>query len=529
MPTFWGGDGRSQHGQSGFYSILVLLRVGVSGSTTYCKLPFAVLAFALFALSPAHGQTLPLYDGPSGASCDYFNSGARVKWHHRMGDWQDARGVSQGSAAWVSANIEPTNRSRVIEWDVSALARQWLRDPSANSGVLLRAVPGGPGAVVAFFSREADDIGVRPRLLLEFADGSSRQAVADADAHLDCSTVMPLGRDKYLRAGSDTSVVIRFALQPAAAHGELRRAVLQLTTTAKQFGDSVLGVYKLDASRKSAPGTPEWGIAKDYPRDRGIEKNPNVLLAEGFESQLWFTNWSDVRPELSFWPVAADEERKFEPLDGKALRVKIAKGHNLGLDISYNFKSKIGEEPDEIYFRYYIRFGDDWKATVDGGKLPGISGTYNKAGWGGRKADPLLGWSMRGGFARMPEAGNPLRDYVTLGTYAYHADAEDFWGDEWIWDLGLRGLLQRNHWYCIEQYFRINHVGASDGELKGWIDGELAIDRKGIRVRDVPDIRIEKIWMNVYHGGTAVAAADMHVYIDNVVIARRYIGPMRTN
>ena len=33
--------------------------------------------------------------------------------------------------------------------------------------------------------------------------------------------------------------------------------------------------------------------------------------------------------------------------------------------------------------------------------------------------------------------------------------------------------------------------------------------------------------MNVYHGGTSPAASDMHLYIDNVVIARRYIGPMR--
>jgi hypothetical protein len=46
-------------------------------------------------------------------------------------------------------------------------------------------------------------------------------------------------------------------------------------------------------------------------------------------------------------------------------------------------------------------------------------------------------------------------------------------------------------------------------------------------VRDVPDIRIEKIWMNVYHGGVTPSPADLHLYIDNVVIARRYIGPMR--
>jgi len=32
--------------------------------------------------------------------------------------------------------------------------------------------------------------------------------------------------------------------------------------------------------------------------------------------------------------------------------------------------------------------------------------------------------------------------------------------------------------------------------------------------------------MNVYHGGTDVPPADIHLYIDNVVIARSPIGPM---
>jgi hypothetical protein len=195
--------------------------------------------------------------------------------------------------------------------------------------------------------------------------------------------------------------------------------------------------------------------------------------------------------------------------------------------MDYAFKDKTGEEPEEIYFRYYLRFASDWLPTVEGGKLPGVSGTYGRAGWGGRKTNGQNGWSMRGVFARMPEEGNPLRNYIVIGTYAYHADTEGIYGDDWIWDLGLRGLLRRNQWYCIEQYFRLNHVGAKDGELKAWIDGELAIDHTGFRVRDVPDIRIEKIWMNVYHGGVTPSPADLHLYIDNVVIARRYIGPMR--
>lgn len=43
--------------------------------------------------------------------------------------------------------------------------------------------------------------------------------------------------------------------------------------------------------------------------------------------------------------------------------------------------------------------------------------------------------------------------------------------------------------------------------------------------RTVPKIKIESMWMNVYHGGTADAPTDLTLYIDNVVVARRYIGP----
>jgi hypothetical protein len=268
------------------------------------------------------------------------------------------------------------------------------------------------------------------------------------------------------------------------------------------------------------------GVAAAYPGDRGIDKDPAVLMATGFESMLWFSDWSFVRPELTFWTFASDAPHGFQPLDGRALRVTIPRGENLGLDVGYDFMAKTGSEPDEIYFRYYLRLANDWMPVVDGGKLPGISGTYGRAGWGGRKSDGKNGWSMRGSFARMPEPGNPLRDYVTLGTYAYHAATEDVWGDEWIWDVGLRGLLVRNRWYCIEQYFRLNHVGANDAVMKAWVDGELAFERSDFRVRDIPEIKIEKVWMNVYHGGTAPASADMHLYIDNVVLARKYIGPM---
>ncbi|MEJ6579087.1 MAG: hypothetical protein QNL33_05825 [Akkermansiaceae bacterium] len=45
-------------------------------------------------------------------------------------------------------------------------------------------------------------------------------------------------------------------------------------------------------------------------------------------------------------------------------------------------------------------------------------------------------------------------------------------------------------------------------------------------MRNTPEIRIQNIWSNFYHGGKDPATSDDHSFIDNLVIARKYIGPL---
>jgi hypothetical protein len=102
-------------------------------------------------------------------------------------------------------------------------------------------------------------------------------------------------------------------------------------------------------------------------------------------------------------------------------------------------------------------------------------------------------------------------------------------GSVWIWTDGYGGYLENNRWYCVEQYCRMNTVGSSDGVLRAWVDGKPAFEKTDIRMRTVDNLKIERIWMNVYHGGTDTAIQDMDLYFDNVVIARSYIGPLASN
>jgi hypothetical protein len=474
------------------------------------------------ATTATAARVIPLYDGPSGVTREYFNRGARVAWKNNLGDWIDATGKAQGDAPFAEAPVQDSDESRAIEWNVTTLVQGWTDARFPNSGIYLRST-GPRGGSASFYSREADDADHRPALIVQMADGRTLRLGASADASLDGSTVRPLGGRPALTAGGSRRAVMRFELEKITG-GRIAQATLRLVTTQRQAGSTTLGVYRLDAPTFPEPGTKLMGLAARYPGDRGLEKDPDVIMVTGFESAGWRDEWTDVVGGVSV--VSDDRSLRFEPLSGKALRVELQKGALTALNTTYDFKPKVGSEPEEIYFRYYLRFAESWNPTVQGGKLPGPSGTYGKAGWGGRKVNGSDGWSMRGLFLEATEPANPLSRYTSVGTYAYHVDMRDHWGDNWPWMIGQRGLLENNRWYCIEQYFRVNTPGQKDGALKVWVDGELAFERAGLRVRNVPDLKIQRIWMNVYHGGSKPSHKDQHLFIDNVVVARKYIGPM---
>jgi hypothetical protein len=182
-------------------------------------------------------------------------------------------------------------------------------------------------------------------------------------------------------------------------------------------------------------------------------------------------------------------------------------------------------EPEEVYFRYYLRFGDTWNPVVTGGKLPGLSGTYNRAGWGGRHADGTNGWSARGAFFQQNRDEPLFSTFRPIGSYLYHVKGGKY-GSVLGWNLGPTGMLEKNRWYSIEQYVKLNQPGESDGVLRAWVDGKLAYEKTDVVYRTVPTLKIESVWMNVYHGGIDDAPADLSLFIDNVVVARKYIGPL---
>lgn len=207
-----------------------------------------------------------------------------------------------------------------------------------------------------------------------------------------------------------------------------------------------------------------------------------------------------------------DANRIVEGPDGavRSLQVAISEGDHYGTAMDYRFaesnesESEDEDEPEQLHSRYslYVPPGLD---PAGGGKLPGPVGTYGSAGWGGRPSDGTNGWSARMGFAD-PDA--PDGD-VLLTSYVYHADMDGQFGTHFEWDLDANGLLESDRWYRIDNYVRLNTPGERDGVIRGWVDGEPALDVTDLRFRDVERLKIQDFWFRVYYGGDEPSPSDM--------------------
>jgi hypothetical protein len=466
-----------------------------------------------------------LFDGPDGVTCHAFNRGAGGDWARKGGDWQDASHQLFGARPYATTLVPANYRGRAIQMDLTALVKDWLRGKAdASKGVMIASVKGQ--GVLDIPSRESPDMASRPIVVIEFSDGSSDIAFPTADAYLDCSTEKGLGRETRLKIGGEYKGVLSFSLPPAAREKKIEKVTLTFTLTKQYGGEMMLGAFALSPPA-SPDSMPRPGLAAKYADEESLARDPSVYFATGFESAAWAAEWSFFDPRASTSRISEDTEGGFAPLQAHALKVRFKKGVNLGADLRYSFRGKQGFEPEEAYFRYYLRLGSNWAPDVDGGKLPGFAGTYGKAGWGMRRSAGDDGWSLRGAFSVVPGAQNPLAGTTPIGTYAYHADMTAPSGDLFKWNLGRLAALQRNRWYCIEQYMKLNTPGQKDGVLRAWIDGRLVFERKDLKLRNVPELKIENVWFNVYHGGVTPPPRDMDMYIDNVVIAKAYIGPMR--
>ncbi len=483
-------------------------------------------SFISTASSSPHVWFEGTQDRDDGATRDYYNREARLPWKNKMGDWRDVHNFAQGDNAYASTTLQDDDTPKWVNWDVTSLVREWMGGTYENKGMILRAV--SKDGTHRFSSRSCGDHTLCPRLVVTSGNDTITLPIS-SDTYLRSDTYQCFGDDSELIISSDYNTLLYVNIDTLAMMGTIESARLEMYSVSQEGTISSAGVFRLDQGTvQEALGRPAQGLAAQYPGDEGIESDPDVIFAHDFDSD-WKSGWSIVGFEEYGAGVDSTETNGFEPFMGKAVRSRIPTNENNGMSLYYDFEDKIGYEPEEVYFRYYLRLGENWQATVDGGKLPGFGGTYNRAGWGGSPSHGDDGWSARGTFRPRLSDDNPLAPrYNPIGTYCYHGGMNTEYGDIWVWTEDANGYLENNRWYSIEQYVKMNTPGQNDGIIRAWIDGKLAFEKTDIRFRDVDFLKVQRIWMNMYHGGAAKAPHDMDVYFDNVVIAKSYIGPVRS-
>jgi len=314
---------------------------------------------------------------------------------------------------------------------------------------------------------------------------------------------------------------------------------------------SVAQTYSIsDTKQLDASDRPEGeGIAARYPNDVGITKDSDVIFADDFES------WKNgTEPTKRKWSIRSNKVSRTGIIPGPTV-VDGSPGPGKGvLEIAcwtqgsgsqtgglslklgnYNHANEgLGNGHDELYIRYYIKFDDEYRGVRNhGANLGGRDVKRKDAAWVGMAG--IRDVSTRGYFfSGVQPRGKSGSEELEIGFYSYHLDKKGPWGENY--EVQRRIPIKIGRWYCIERHMKLNSVDQSkpdpanaDGIEELWIDDQLTIRKEGVRFRKVPHLRITFFSLETYYHGLPKQYGRDHpikVYFDNVVIAKKYIGPM---
>jgi hypothetical protein len=268
------------------------------------------------------------------------------------------------------------------------------------------------------------------------------------------------------------------------------------------------------------------GLAAKFPGDKGIARHESVIFADGFERDDLAKVWSEVKRMPGQVSYSTSEA---EVHTGKrAIRIDRKPGENNGGHL-YKLLPK-GE--DRLHLRFYVKFPKDHGYVHHFVHLCGYRpGTkWPQGGAGDRpKGDERFstGIDLYGDWGRIKPPGR-------WGLYSYWCEMQGsrgkFWGNEP--KGGKQVPVTRDRWISVEVMMKMNTVGEQDGEQAFWIDGKCAGRWGGYRWHTNEELKVNAVWLLYYITDEAVRRQQgepkpEHVFFDDIVVAREYIGPQR--
>ena len=285
----------------------------------------------------------------------------------------------------------------------------------------------------------------------------------------------------------------------------------------------------MGSDANGASPAPGVGIAAKYPGDSGIERDPAVLLYEGFEQPLRQVEWRQPGGwfDLALGPGKGAEITDTLPAGGKqCLQFSLKQGKQ-GSGGMFHLIA-----PSEIiYLRYYRRFAEDWQWPVG-------YGPHDAMLFGGTFQAPTdTDLSI---YADFWMTGDTVLRIATarqrLGYEGWHqylrdrcprAKAQDPpGGNQFPWNRSVPDKIVPGRWHCVEAMVKLSTPGKDDGEVRLWVNGKLVSEYTDVPLRDAqhPDLKLNMVFLAPYfHPGSP---RDQTHWADAIVVATSYIGPI---
>jgi len=306
------------------------------------------------------------------------------------------------------------------------------------------------------------------------------------------------------------------------------------------------------------------GIAAKYPGDRGIENDADVVFVESFEStrpvdQLK-QRWENVK-NAGIMSLSDDVPRA--SLGNRSLLMTHVGGESTG----GHLYRRLLPGYDRLNVRFYVKFDENCAQ---------IHHFFHVGGY-----NPPTRWPQGGaghrprGDDRFTTGVEPFGKAWQWDYYTYWMEMRSSpprgqtWGNTFIHDPKLK--VERGKWICVESMMKMNKpVTSHNGEMALWIDGKLKShlgngfpkgkwvydkflpgqggtcirwnDEKGrperfsvgasgepfegFRWRRDERLKLNFLWVLLY----ITKAPPGHVskvWFDNIVVAKRYIGPIK--
>jgi hypothetical protein len=275
---------------------------------------------------------------------------------------------------------------------------------------------------------------------------------------------------------------------------------------------------------KLAANTQPAGISAKYPGDKGIDRDPAVLLHENFEARTFDRKrWPNISNKAGALKLVTEAANVYS---GKqALQVTATLGKNTGGHLFRRFAKGV----DRMHARFCVKFAEDidyihhFVHMV--AQLPATSWPTGGAGlkpagdkkfsigiepWGkwGRYPRPG-GWHFYCYWWKMPPSGN--------GKYWGRGFAKEPYS-----------IPKRGQWYCIEFMTQANTPGKDDGEVAFWVDGKKLAHHRGVNWRSSAKLKLNAFWLMLYVTKNSAKTNKVNtVWFDDVVVATEYIGPLK--